>query len=50
MSLSETYRAPFAPGQPFEIDSETCGKLLAVALSQGGEYADLFFEYRAGGG
>ena len=27
-----------------------CERLLAVALSRGGDYADLFFEYRAGGG
>jgi len=50
MSFSAIYRAPFAPGQPFEVDLETCQRLLSVALSQGGDYADLFFEYRAGGG
>ncbi|MFO0564993.1 MAG: metallopeptidase TldD-related protein [Polyangiaceae bacterium] len=27
-----------------------CRKLLAIALGRGGDYADLFFEYRAGGG
>jgi TldD protein len=27
-----------------------CNRLLSIALSQGGQYADLFFEYRAGGG
>ncbi len=32
------------------MDPETCEKLLGVALSRGGDYADLFFEYRAGGG
>ncbi|NLE86769.1 MAG: metalloprotease TldD [Myxococcales bacterium] len=41
-------RAPFAPGG--SIDMEVCRKLLAVALSRGGDYADLFFEYRASGG
>jgi TldD protein len=50
MSFSVNYRAPFAPGQPFEVDQDTCRRLLAVALDQGGDYADLFFEYRAGGG
>src|SRR5690606_37838517 len=50
MTTSEIYRAPFAPGQRSEVDPETCQRLLAVALSQGGDYADLFFEYRAGGG
>ncbi len=43
------YRAPFSPGQAQAIDQEIARKLLEVALSQGGEYADLFFEYRAGG-
>lgn len=50
MTLSRTYRAPFAPGQPDHIDQEVCNRLLAIALSKGGDYADLFFEYRAGGG
>jgi len=44
------YRAPFAPGQAQTVDEEIARKLLEVALSQGGDYADLFFEYRAGGG
>jgi TldD protein len=50
MTASSTYRAPFAPGGPFAVDPETCRKLLAIALGRGGDYADLFFEYRAGGG
>lgn len=45
-----SYRAPFAPGQPGAIDSEILRKLLEIALAQGGDYADLFFEYRASGG
>ena len=40
-------RAPFAPGGGNPIDAATCERLLAVALSKGGDYADLFFEYRA---
>jgi TldD protein len=44
------YRAPFAPGGAHAIDEETCRKLLGIALSRGGDYADLFFEYRAAGG
>ncbi|HEX2733385.1 MAG TPA: metallopeptidase TldD-related protein [Polyangiaceae bacterium] len=40
-------RAPFAPGGPFEVDEDVCRRLLEVALSRGGDYADLFFEYRA---
>jgi|SRR5688572_10014437 TldD protein len=43
-------RSPFAPGGAQAIDAEICRKLLSVALSQGGDYADLFFEYRIGGG
>src|ERR1044071_594941 len=45
-----TYRAPFALGGPVAIDEALCQRLLEVALSKGGDYADLFFEYRAGGG
>ncbi|HYQ14383.1 MAG TPA: TldD/PmbA family protein, partial [Polyangiaceae bacterium] len=44
------YRAPFAAGGPVAIDEALCSRLLSVALSKGGDYADLFFEYRAGGG
>lgn len=29
------------------IDAQTCARLLSVALEHGGDYADLFFEYRA---
>ncbi|MBX3125505.1 MAG: metalloprotease TldD [Polyangiaceae bacterium] len=46
---SAKYRAPFAPGGSQEIDAEICRKLLEIALSKGGDYADLFFEYRASG-
>jgi len=49
MTQSASYRAPFRPGGSHEIDAETCRKLLSVALARGGDYADLFFEYRAGG-
>src|SRR5262249_5528399 len=50
MTLSQAYRAPFAPGGDSSIDPALCGRLLAVALSRGGAYADLFFEYRAWAG
>jgi len=50
MTRSAAYRAPFGPGGDTEIDADLCGRLLSVALAKGGEYADLFFEYRAGGG
>ncbi|HXS17534.1 MAG TPA: DNA gyrase modulator, partial [Polyangiaceae bacterium] len=47
--LTRRYRAPFAPGQPYAMDEDIARRLLEVALGQGGDYADLFFEYRAGG-
>jgi TldD protein len=51
MTFAPTHsRAPFAPGGGTPIDAATCERLLAVALSRGGNYADLFFEYRAAGG
>ncbi|MDX2052927.1 MAG: metallopeptidase TldD-related protein [Polyangiaceae bacterium] len=49
MTRSQKYSAPFAVGGPVEVDPELCRKLLEIALSRGGTYADLFFEYRAGG-
>ena len=50
MTLQHTAlpRAPFAPSGPFEIDHERARKLLTVALSQGGDAADLFAEYGLG--
>src|SRR5687767_12934264 len=48
--MTERYRAPFAPSGPSAIDEAIAEKLLAEALSMGGEYADLYFEYRASGG
>lgn len=50
MTRAQDYRAPFFPGGESSIDAALCERLLAVALSRGGSYADLFFEYRAGGG
>jgi len=49
MTQSASYQAPFRPGGENEIDAELARKLLTIALSCGGEYADLFFEYQAGG-
>ena len=42
-------RAPFAPGGPREITEDVCVRLLRIALEKGGDYADLFFEYRRSG-
>ena len=47
---SDLYKAPFAPGGTNAIDARTGERLLAIALAGGGDYADLFFEYRAAGG
>src|SRR6187549_1690837 len=49
MTQSASYQAPFRPGGENEIDAELARKLLTIALSCGGEYADLFFEYQAAG-
>ncbi|MGZ3421266.1 MAG: TldD/PmbA family protein [Polyangiales bacterium] len=46
---STRYKAPFRKGGTYAIDAEIARKLLAIALEKGGEFADLFFEYRAGG-
>lgn len=43
------YLAPFAPGGEAGIDASTCERLLSICMSKGGDYADLFFEYRRGG-
>lgn len=50
MTRSQAYNAPFAPGGENAIDAAQCERLLGIALAKGGDYADLFFEYRAGGG
>lgn len=49
MANAPSYAAPFAEGGPSAIDEVTASRLLATALSDGGDYADLFFEYRAAG-
>ncbi len=41
--------APFAPGRGL-LDDALVAKLIAAALSQGGDFADLFFEYRRSSG
>src|ERR1700690_4037453 len=47
---SDLYQAPFGAGGSAAIDSAVAERLLSVALERGGDYADLFFEYRAAGG
>jgi TldD protein len=43
---SFAFQAPFAPGGECEIDVQLAARLLGIALEAGGDYADLFFEYR----
>ncbi len=38
--------APFATGGEHEIDTQIAQRLLGEALQNGGDYADLFFDYR----
>jgi TldD protein len=42
-------QAPFGPGGESEIDSALAARLFSEALAAGGDFADLFFEYRSGG-
>ena len=43
------YKAPFAPGGQAPVDADLARRLLTLALSRGGDYADLFYEYGASG-
>jgi TldD protein len=45
-TLPATLRAPFAPGGQGAIDAQLASRLLALALEAGGDYADLYFEFR----
>jgi TldD protein len=49
MSSSSRYQAPFGPTGSAPVDAELARRLLSAALAQGGDYADLFFEYNAAG-
>jgi TldD protein len=44
--LPAALRAPFAPGGAGAIDAQLAQRLLALALEPGGDYADLYFEFR----
>jgi TldD protein len=41
-------KAPFLPGGAAAVDAAIAHRLLALALERGGDYADLYFEYRVG--
>jgi TldD protein len=45
-TLPAALRAPFAPGGGSAIDPQLANRLLGIALEAGGDYADLYFEFR----
>jgi TldD protein len=45
-AVPATLAAPFLPGGENAIDAQLAHRLLAHALEAGGDYADLYFEYR----
>ncbi len=47
--MTGRYQAPFGQGGSHAIDEDLARRLLRVALDQGGDYADLFFEYSVSG-
>ncbi|MCZ6806702.1 MAG: metallopeptidase TldD-related protein [Deltaproteobacteria bacterium] len=47
--MTGRYHAPFREGGSHAIDEDVAQRLLRVALEQGGDYADLFFEYSVSG-
>jgi TldD protein len=47
--MTHRYTAPFSSKGSAPIDAAIAERLLAVALSRGGDYADLFFEYEVSG-
>jgi TldD protein len=44
--LPAALRAPFSPGGASAIDAQLASRLLGHALEAGGDYADLYFEFR----
>ncbi len=46
---SDPLSAPFGPGGEYEVDADIARRLLSLALERGGDYADLYFEYRISG-
>ncbi len=42
-------QAPFAQGGSYPVDEVVASQILALALSRGGDYADLFFEFGVSG-
>jgi len=48
--MGTRYVAPFVRAGAQPVDAQIARKLLEIALSKGGDYADLFYEYSASGG
>jgi TldD protein len=45
-TLPAALRAPFSAGGASAIDAQLANRLLSLALEAGGDYADLYFEFR----
>src|SRR5512139_1058977 len=45
-TLPAALRAPFSPGGTAAIDAQLANRLLSLALEAGGDYADIYFEFR----
>ncbi len=45
-TLPAALRAPFSPGGASSVDAALAHRLLGLALEAGGDYADLYFEFR----
>ena len=45
-TLPAALRAPFSSGGSSAIDAALANKLLGIALEAGGDYADIYFEFR----
>src|SRR5689334_22319944 len=45
-TLPPALRAPFSAGGAAAIDAQLANRLLGLALEAGGDYADLYFEFR----
>jgi TldD protein len=45
-TLPAALRAPFSAGGANAIDAQLANRLLSLALDAGGDYADLYFEFR----
>src|SRR6478736_1820740 len=45
-TLPAALRAPFSAGGASAVDAQLASRLLGLALDAGGDYADLYFEFR----